>query len=285
MENRIILITGATGGIGKAAAVALAKQGATVIIHGRNQQKTEQVRDEIIKVSGNNRIDILVADLFLLKEVRKMAAEFKAKYDRLDVLINNAGGIMSNQRENTAEGIEKTLAVNVFAPFLLTNLLLDQLQRSKNARIINVASNSHKLNAKPDFEDLQLVQHYNPLRAYGNAKLFLIWITRHLSAQLKKSGIGHVNAYTMHPGAVATSFGVNSNLGPILNTLVKVMRRFFRTAEQGADTLVYLATADKIPGSGGGYFVDRKPAQITEKYATPEREQQVWDYCGQITGA
>jgi NAD(P)-dependent dehydrogenase (short-subunit alcohol dehydrogenase family) len=284
MTDKVILITGATGGIGKAAAMTLANDGHTIVIHGRNQQKVKQVRDEIKAASGNEKIDTLVADMFLLSDVRKMAALFKHKYDRLDVLVNNAGGIMGKRRETTIEGNEKTIAVNLLAPFLLTGLLINSLKKSQDGRIINVSSSSHKLNAKPDFNDLQLGKNYDPLRAYGNAKLFLIWVTQHLAVEMKQAGIKNITANTMHPGAVATNFGVDSNLGSLLNFVGKLARPFFRSVEQGADTLIYMATADELSGVSGKYFINRNPAKVSTKYYTAENEKMIWDYCGRIAG-
>ena len=284
MDNKIILITGATGGIGKAAAIVLAKQGHTIVIHGRDRQKTQAVCEEIKTTTGNPNIDLLTGDLFLTTDVRKVAQAFKARYNRLDVLINNAGGIMNKTRENTSEGIEKTIAVNLVAPFLLTELLLDLLKKSPDGRIVNVSSNSHKLNAKPDFDDLQLAQNYDPLRAYGNAKLFLIWISQRLAASLKQEGIANVTVNTLHPGAVASSFGVNSNLGSALNFFAKLARPFFKTVEQGADTVIYLASSNATKGISGQYFVNRKPSKVADKYHTAAQEKLVWDFCETVTG-
>ncbi|SDF79584.1 SDR family NAD(P)-dependent oxidoreductase [Chitinophaga filiformis] len=280
---KTVLITGATSGIGKAAALQLAKQGYQVIIHGRNAKKTEAARQEIITASGHEHVSATTADLYSLSDVRRMCAEIQAQVSGLDILINNAGGLMGKEREITQEGFEKTFAVNVLAPFLITQLLMGLLIKSDDARIINVASNSHQLNAKPAFDDVQLKKQYNPLRSYGNAKLFLIWNTQHLAALLEKDGITNVRAYTMHPGAVATSFGVGSDLGPVLNFVSKLARFFFRSPEAGADTIVYLATEKNVPGKSGDYFVDRKPAKKSTRYFTPQREQLIWNYClGQI---
>lgn len=284
MENKLALITGATDGIGKATAIALAKQGFTVVIHGRNEQKTKRVCDEIKALTGNNKTDMLVADLFSLQEVRLLANEFKKKYNRLNVLINNAGCVMNKERETTKEGFEKTIALNLLAPYLLTELLLDLLKQSEDGRIINVASNAHHINAKPNFNDLQLEQGYDPLRAYGNSKLFLIWITQRLNAELQQQGITNVTANTLHPGAVKTGFAVHSNLGFLLNTMVKLMRPFFKTVEQGAETLIYLATAD-IHEKGGLYYVNRKPVRTGAKYYSPENEKLIWDYCAKLTAS
>ncbi|SEW44033.1 NAD(P)-dependent dehydrogenase, short-chain alcohol dehydrogenase family [Chitinophaga sp. YR573] len=283
MNDKIVLITGATGGIGKAVAIALAKQDFTVVIHGRNRQKTEQVCEEIKATTGNDKVDMIVANLFSLQDVRNMANTFKQKYKRLDVLVNNAGGIMGKDRETTPGGIEKTMAINLLAPFLLTELLLDILKNSNDGRIINVSSNSHKLNAKPDFDDLSLEKGYNPLRAYGNAKLFLIWITQHLSQTLKQQGIKSITANTVHPGAVATNFGVESNLGAVLNFIAKLARPLFKTPEQGADTIVYLATSGEVNNISGKYFVNRKQASVTETYYSEKTEKAVWNYCMENT--
>lgn len=282
MENRLALITGATDGIGKATAMALAKQGFSVVIHGRNEQKTKQVCEEIKALTGNSKIDMLVADLYLSQNVRQMVNEFKKKYNRLDVLINNAGCVMNKERETTTEGFEKTIALNLLAPYLFTELLLNLLQQSKDGRIINVSSNAHHINAKPNFNDLQLEQGYDPLRAYGNSKLFLIWITQYLNTQLQKQGITNVTVNTLHPGAVKTGFAVNSNLGFLLNTMVKLMRPFFKTVEQGAETLIYLATAD-LRAKSGLYYVNKKPARTGVKYYSPENEKLIWDYCAKLT--
>jgi len=283
MKDRIVLITGATSGIGKATAIALAKQDFTVIVHGRNKEKTKKICMEIKALTGNPKIDMLIADLFLLSDVRKMAAEFTQKYDHLDILINNAGGIMGLNRENTSEGIEKTIAVNLFTPFLLTSLLLDLLKKSPDARIINVSSNSHKLNAKPDFNDLQLEKNYDPLRAYGNAKLFLIWISQHLAYKLKEHAIPNITVNTMHPGAVASNFGVESNLGSFLNFIAKLVRPLFKTVEQGADTIIYLATSNEVKNTTGKYFVNRKQSKVANKYYTSSNEKSIWEYCEQQT--
>jgi NAD(P)-dependent dehydrogenase (short-subunit alcohol dehydrogenase family) len=279
MNNKIVLITGATSGIGKATAIALAKKNYKIIIHGRDKQKTEQVCREIQELTGNDKIDFLVADLFLLKEVQNLVDEFTKKYDRLDILINNAGGIMNKERELTAEGIEKTMAINLFAPFLITKLLLRLLSKSPDGRIINVSSNSHSLNANPNFDDLELVENYSPLRAYGNAKLFLIWISQHLSTKLKSEHIDNLTINTMHPGAVASNFGLESNLGSFLNLLSKLARPLLKTVEQGADTIIYLADSPEVQHTSGAYFVNRKKAKVSVKYHSANSEKLIWEYC------
>lgn len=278
-EQRTVFITGATGGIGKATAIALAKQNYRVVINGRDKEKTATVCEEIKRLSGNDKIDYIIGDLFLMNEVRKVAKTFIERYDRLDILINNAGGIMSKDRKETAEGVETTIAVNLLAPFLLTELLLDVLKKSDDGRIINVSSNSHQLNAKPDFDDLELKNNYNPLAAYGNAKLFLIWNSQHLAEELIQNGYANVTVNTLHPGAVATNFGVNSNLGGLLNFFGKLARPFFKTPEQGAETIIYLATSEDVKSIIGKYFENKKTKMASQKYYSQQNEQLVWDYC------
>jgi NAD(P)-dependent dehydrogenase (short-subunit alcohol dehydrogenase family) len=282
MQEKVIFITGATGGIGKAAAFALAGKGHRVIIHGRDDGRTQRVQQEIIAATGNKHVDYVVADLFLLAEARRVAHAVIDRYGRLDVLINNAGGIMSNVRALTAEGHETTLALNLLAPFVLMQELLPLLRRSEDGRIVNVSSSSHRINAKPDFNDLELVNGYNPLRAYGNSKLFVMFVTEMLSGELRGEGIENVTVNTMHPGAVATGFGVTSDLGPVLNGLSKVARLFFRTPEKGAETLVYLAVDDAVKGVSGKYFVDLKPVGMSRKFDSVENRKKIWDYCTRV---
>ncbi|SHM56111.1 NAD(P)-dependent dehydrogenase, short-chain alcohol dehydrogenase family [Chitinophaga jiangningensis] len=278
-QEKVVFITGATGGIGKAAAIAMAQRQYTVVIHGRNKERTAAVAEEIKKLTGNRQVDYIVGDFFLMREVKKAATSFLNKYKRLDILINNAGGLMNKERAVTAEGIETTIALNVLAPFLLTKQLLPLLQQREDARIINVASNAHKLNARPDFNDIELHKHYNPLRAYGNSKLFLIWNTQHLAAQLSQQGLHHVRVNSVHPGAIATNFGVTSNLGGLMNVVAKLLRPFFKTPEQGAETLTFLATGDiHLTGT---YFEKNKPVGASPKYYSKRNEQLIWDYCEQ----
>lgn len=284
MKDKIILITGATSGIGKAAAIAIAKQGAHVVIHGRDAARTAAVQQEIIAACGHNRVDTLVADLLLLAVARALAAAFLEKYNRLDVLINNAGAIMSNNREVTSEGHERTLALNLLTPFLLTGLLMPALQKSTSARIINVSSNAHGQLAKPDFDDMQSERKYAPLPVYGNAKLFLILASQALVRRLQQQGIKNITVNTLHPGAISTNFGVQSDLGGLLNMIGKLLRPFMKTAEQGADTIVYLSTSTAVEGVTNTYFINRKAAPVSRRYNTIENEERTWIFCEQHTG-
>lgn len=281
--KKTILITGATNGIGKETARALAKEGHTVIIHGRDNKRTKAVRDELIKDSGNNKVDMLIADLFSLKEVRRMSDAFKKKYDSLDVLINNAGGMMNKKREVTKEGLEKTLTLNLFSPFLLIQSLLDMLKKSSSARIINVSSEMHKHGGKPNLEDFQLEQNYKCTSAYGLSKLYLQWISHHLIMELKQNGIENITVNTVHPAASKSNFGVESDKGFINNLIFKVAGPFALTTEQGAESSIYLASSNEVEGVTGKYYgPKKKEANESTKFHSQENEQMVWDYCMKI---
>ncbi|WP_240633408.1 SDR family oxidoreductase [Paenibacillus montanisoli] len=287
--QKIILITGATDGIGKVAAKALAKQGHKVIIHGRNKEKAQAVRDEIKRETGNNKIDTIIADLFSLADVKKMSEEFKSRYERLDVLINNAGAIFGKNRETTKEGLEKTMTLNVFSPLLLTELLMDVLVKSPSARIINTSSAMHRRSAKPDFSDLQLEKRYSSSGSYALSKLYLIWLTQHLAAQLKKQGIRNVTANVSHPGAVATQFGQSNDKGFFINLVFKGamgLSRIIRVLgdpEKGAATTVYLATSQQVEGVSGKFFDHKmKEEKPQDKHYSKENEQKLWDSCMRI---
>ena len=194
MQNKICLITGATSGIGQAAALALAKMGLTVIVVGRSEGRCQNTVAHIQRETGNFHVDYLLADLSVQAQVRQLAADFKARYKRLDVLVNDAGAIFL-RRQLSADGIEMNFALNHLAYFLLTNLLLDTLKASAPARVVNVASNSHR-NSHLDFENLQLKRGYNPMRAYGRSKLANLYFTYELARRLDSTGVT-VNA--MHP--------------------------------------------------------------------------------------
>lgn len=283
MNPKIILITGATSGIGQASAFELAKQNHTIIVHGRNKEKTKQLCEEIKKTTRNPNVDFFVADMFLLKDVQKMAEEFMQKYDKLDVLINNAGGIMSENREVTSEGYEKTMAVNLLAPFLLTELLLKLFKNSDDARIINVSSDGHKFCRKPDMNDLQFEKKYAPMDTYVKSKLYLIWVSRHLDKLINRDGATHISINCLHPGNVRTRFYAGNNRGFFLNLIFKLSTPFFISAVKGAETIIYLATSDKVKNISGEYFSKCKISKTNEKYYTAENEKAIRDYCEKIT--
>lgn len=283
MENKTILITGSTDGIGKITATELAKQGNTVIVHGRNKAKAEKVCEEIKATTGNNKVDYIIADLLSLADIKRMSEEFKNRFDHLDILINNAGAFFGKVRETTKEGFEKTITLNLFAPFLLTQLLLPTLEKSNSARIINLYSAMHKNGGKPDFNNFQSEKTYAPNKAYGLSKLYLIWTTQHLAKLLKEKGINNVTVNACHPGAVATNFGQDSDKGFLFNMIFKVALLFMDKPEKGARTSIYLATAPEMENVSGKFFGNNKNEEKPDaKYYSVENEQKVWDYCMEI---
>lgn len=249
MDKKLILITGATAGIGEVAAQTLAAQGHEIIIVGRNLQKAECVAERIRIKMGNNNIYYLLADFSDLQQIRQLAEQVKTKYSKLDVLVNNAGTYYG-KREKTKYGAEKTFVVNHLAPFLLTNLLLDHLQ--EHARIINVSSNSH-YKGRLDLSDLNLSKFYFGLTAYQRSKLANVLFTYELARRLTGTTIT-VNA--LHPGLIATDI-FRRNYG-ILGPLIKwIISRIAITPEEGADNTVFLSTSADVEGVTGKYFVKR----------------------------
>jgi NAD(P)-dependent dehydrogenase (short-subunit alcohol dehydrogenase family) len=248
MNGKICLVTGATNGIGKATVLALAQMGATVVIVSRSPAKCAAVVDEIKRISGNDAVEALVADLSIMAEVRQVADQFKAKYPKLHVLVNNAGGAFW-KRDVTSEGFETTFALNHLNYFLLTHLLLDTLKASAPARIVNVSSDAHK-GAHLDFDDLQSEKGSFGLNAYGRSKLANVVFTYELARRLSDTG---VTANVLHPGLVRTGFA--NNLGAVPAAFFGFLMRFVAlTPEQGAQTSVYLATSPDVENVTGKYW-------------------------------
>ena len=251
MTGKTVLITGGTGGIGRAAAIGLASIGARVGITGRDRPRADRAAAEIAHKSGNPAIDVFVADMSSQAEVRRMATEVLDSYPRIDVLINNVGGFWAH-RHVTADGLEHTFALNHLAPFLLTSLLLDRLIASAPARIVTVSSGAQSLGSI-DFDDLMGERNYSGQRAYNQSKLANVMFTYELAGRLAGTG---VTATVLHPGMTSTGFGSEDSArgwGPI----IAVMRRFMQSPERGADTSIYLASSAEAEGVTGRYFSGR----------------------------
>ncbi len=276
MQGKICLITGGTNGIGKSTAQALAQMGARVVIVGRNAQKTSQVVDEIRLATGNTDVDALLADLSSLEEVRRLAGEFKRKYPRLDVLLNNAGAMFWT-RHVTADGLERTFALNHLAPFLLTNLLLDTLKASAPARIINLSSRAHQ-GGKIDFEDLQSERHYSGMDAYGNSKLANILFTIELARRLDGAGVT-VNA--VHPGFVNSGFAKNND-GLAFKLYGAIGPLIARSPEKGAETSVYLASSPEVKDVTGEYFSDCHVTDTAPQAADAAAAKRLWEVSAEM---
>ncbi len=286
MQDKTILITGATAGIGEVAALELARMGATIVGVGRNPAKCAAVTERIRRETGNSKVDFLVADLAVQAQVRQVAAEFRQRYDRLDVLINNAGAFYM-QREVSADGHEMTWALNHLAYFLLTNLLLDMLKASAPARIINVASDAHQGGAI-NLADPEGKEKYNGWRAYAQSKLanilFTYELARRLAADPTASG---VTANTLHPGFIASNFARNNTTGwrrPFGLLLTALQRIAARSPQEGAETIIYLASDPNVAGISGQYFVKRQIAKSNAASHDATVAGRLWTMSEQMVG-
>lgn len=281
--NKIILITGATDGIGKETAKVLARKGNTIIIHGRNKQKALNTVEELKRNTGNNNITYVLANLLSFSEIQKMANEIKQKYTHLDVLINNAGAVFSKERKLTIDGEEQTMQLNVFAPFLLSRLLLPLLQKSQSARIIIESSAAHSTARKPDFNDMKSEKNYGAQENYSLSKLYVIWMAQRFNKFLQNEKINNVTINVTHPGAAATSFGQNVDKGFFTNLIYKFSLLFMSKPETAARSEIFLATSPKVEGISGKYF-DNKGRQTkpNKRHYTKENEELIWKYCNKI---
>ncbi len=276
MGGKVALVTGGTSGIGKATAVALAAMGAEVVVTGRNPERGEKAVEEIRRDSGG-KVTLILADLAVQAEVRRLAEEFRERYDRLDVLVNNAG-VIQDERAETPDGIETTLAVNHLAPFLLTNLLLDLLKESAPSRVVTVTSGAEGA-GKIDFDDLQSEKRYRAFQVYGTSKLMNIMFTFELAERLKGTG---VTATCVHPGAVNTNFGAGGR--SLFTLMFRAFKPFMRSPEQGADTLIYLASSPEVEGMTGKYLSDRKLQTASKVAYDPSARRRLWEASEELTG-
>jgi NAD(P)-dependent dehydrogenase (short-subunit alcohol dehydrogenase family) len=272
MRGKVVLVTGATRGIGQETAKALAAMGATVVAVGRSAERGAATMSAIqSKVSGA-KVDFLCADLSSQGAIRQLSDEFKRRYQRLDVLVNNAGGIFMRRRESV-DGIEYTWALNHLSYFLLTNLLLDVLKDSAPTRVVNVSSDAHTLVNGIHFKDPEFKRGlFNPQRAYGQSKLANILFTRELAKRLQGTG---VTANAVHPGFVATGFLRNN--GFLFNILMMLARPVARSVEKGAETVIYLASSPEVEGVSGKYFYDKRPTQTSGAGYDEDAGRQLWE--------
>ena len=277
MTGRNVLVTGGTGGIGKATAVGLAVLGARVGITGRDRVRAEAAAADIRAASGNLAVDVFTADMSSQAQVRRLAGEVLDAYPRLDVLINNVGGFWAH-RHVTADGLEHTFALNHLAPFLLTHLLLHRLTASAPARVVTVSSGAHAT-GRIDFDDLQGSARYSGHRAYNASKLANVMFTYELARRLNGTG---VTATVLHPGVVRTDFGAEDQAG--IKVILPLVRPFLKTPAAGAATTVYLASSAQVDGVTGRYFANRKPKTSAKASYDTAAAARLWQASADLVG-
>jgi NAD(P)-dependent dehydrogenase (short-subunit alcohol dehydrogenase family) len=276
IKGKTCLITGATQGIGLASAIGIARAGAQTVMVARSPERGAAAVEMVKAKSGNPEVSLLIADLSSQESIRKLAAEFKAKHDRLHVLLNNAGGVFV-KRSLTVDGIEMTFAVNHLAYFLLTELLLDLIRASAPARIIDVSSAAHG-GGHIDFDDLQHEKRWAYFKAYADSKLANILFTRELARRLEGTG---VTVNCLHPGVVTTGFGKNNPGLP--RALITIAGPFMLSPEKGARTSVYLATSPEVEGVTGKYFDKCKVVSSNKQSYDTGVAARLWDISEKLT--
>ncbi len=268
----LVVLTGATRGIGRAAAVELAGRGVELVVVGREPERVEAVAREATDAGGGAPVHTQVADLTLMADVRTLAGELRERHERIDVLANNAGALFAS-RAVTPEGFERTFALNHLAPFLLTNLLLDRLS---GGRVVTTASDAHT-GGRLDLDDLQSERSYSAMRVYGTSKLCNILFTRELARR-----VPDVHANCFHPGVVRTGFGKNEN--GIWKLLTTLGAPFFRSPERGARSLVWLATSEEGGRLTGEYIEEEKVSQPSDAARDPELAAGLWERSAALVG-
>jgi len=276
-KGDVVIITGANSGTGKATALELARTGAQVVMVCRSQSRGEAALAEVRSVSKNNSVSMMLCDLASIKDIRRFVSEFCSRFSSLSVLINNAGLVVP-RRQVTKDGFELQFGVNHLGHFLLTNLLLDMIMKSKG-RIVTVASGAHKI-GRIHFNDVNLKKNYRVFKAYAQAKLANILFTYELDRRLEGTG---VTANCLHPGAVATNIAVNRDTG--FGTLVaRLMQSVFLTPAQGAETIIYLATSPEVQGVSGKYYYRKKPVKSSPLSYDIEIAKRLWNISEEMTG-
>ncbi len=283
LAGKRIVITGGNTGIGKEAAVGLARLGARVVITSRNEERGRSARQEIAERSGNDSVDVLALDLASFRSIRSFAADVLDRFNRVDVLVDNAGLIL-RRRTETEDGFEATFGINHLGHFLLTDLLLDRLRASAPSRVVVVASSAHK-GAKHglDFDDLQSARKYRWMDAYSKSKLANIYFARELARRLDSTGVT-VNA--QHPGFVRSDFGRGGDLGDLYGWGITYLAGPFAISpEKGARTTIYLASSPEVGGVTGGYFYKCRPAVPSRVAQDDGAARRLWDVSEQLVAS
>lgn len=278
MKGKVCVVSGSNSGIGKETALALAKMGATVVMVVRSRERGEKAKAEIISQSENRSVDMMICDVSSVASIQRFSQDFEAEYDRLDVLINNAGAVF-NKREVTPEGFERTLAVNYLGPYLLTHRLEALLKSSAPSRVINLSSGLHK-SGKIDLDDLQSERSYNGMKAYANAKLMVIMFTYELARRLEGT---EVTVNVVEPGFVASNLGRNT--GSLRSSIMfKMVRPMQISAKKGAETSVYLASSDEVKNVTGKCFTKMRETTTAPISYDRQLQQQLWNKTAELIG-
>ena len=273
MAGKVALVTGANSGIGKETALAIARMKADLVIVCRDRERGRAALEDIKSKSANNSVELMICDLSSQAQIRKLVEEFKQKHNRLDVLVNNAGVILTRRRV-TEDGLESTFAINHLAYFLLTNLLLDLIIQSAPARIVNVSSTVHK-SATIDFDDLQSERSYSAMRAYGQSKLANVLFTYELARRLEGT---RVTVNCLHPGVIATN--IFRDISGVVGAAAKL---FLKSPRRGAETSIYLATSPEVEGVTGKYFDDRRAVRSSTESYDEAIAEKLWQVSKQLT--
>lgn len=278
LRGKTAVITGASNGLGKAAAFALARMGAALVLICRNRALAESTVAQIARETSNQQVDYLIADLSSQAEIRAVAAELLAGGRPLHILLNNAGALFP-ERTLSVDGIEMTFALNHLGYFLLTHLLLDRLRQSGAARIVNVASRAHQGARRGlPFDDLQGERHYSAFAAYGQSKLANILFTRELARRLQGTGI---TANALHPGFVATRF---AHANPLYTFFMTLARPLQRSIDKGSRTLIYLCAAPEVEGVSGEYFSDCRVVSPSRQAQDDGAARRLWELSAAMVG-
>lgn len=276
MVGKVVLITGATSGIGKATATALAAYGASVVVHGRDEDKAKETVEQIREETKNPAVYYILADFERLDEVKSLANEFRRQFHRLDVLVNNVGAVFG-KRQESVDGIELTLQVDYLSHFLVTVLLLDMLKASAPSRIVNVSSGVHE-RGHIDLEDLQMTRKYSGQKAYASSKLAQVLFTYELARRLEGSG---VTCNASNPGLAKTHLGYDAGL---LTSLSKrFVDLFGKSAEKAAETTIYLATSPELERVTGKYFEDKQEVESSEMSYNTSAAKRLWEISLRMT--
>jgi NAD(P)-dependent dehydrogenase (short-subunit alcohol dehydrogenase family) len=277
----VVVITGGNAGIGKETAVGLAEQGASVIITSRDPERGANAVADIRTRSGSETVEAMPLDLASFASIHSFASELARRTDRIDVLVDNAGGVLG-KRSETDDGFETTFGVNHLGHFLLTSLLLDQLRASAPARVVVVSSHAHKSARKGlDFDDLQAERRYKPFDAYAKSKLANIYFTRELARRLEGTG---VTANSLHPGFVASRFARDGDLGWMGHIGMPLVRPFAISQEAGARTPIYLSSSPDVADMSGLYFYKCAPSPPSAIAQDDEAAKRLWAVSEELVG-